>query len=499
MAHPRQVPMSARLAPRATTAAGLLLLVAASALLRTRSLDAGYWIDEGLAVGIASHPLDEIPGLLKNDGSPPLYYLLLALSGASGEVATRALSVVFALLTIPAALWAGRALFGSRAGWAAAAVAATAPLLTEYAQETRMYALLALLSVLACGAYALGFLQGRRPYIAAFVLIAALMLYTHNWALYLLVGLAAALPIVARQMWRETLLAGAAIVLLYAPWIPSLLHQAEHTGAPWSHTPNIHRILNALIVPLGASVGAFLAIAAAAYGLRRLDRERRRAAAALGIALLVGGVLAWVVAQVEPGWADRYTTAFMGPVVLLVGAGLAAAGRLGLAALAVVLVLFALQPARDTKSNVRDVAEQVQPLARAGDAAVAVHPEQVAVTSHYLRGDLRWATGIGTTGDPHAFDWTDATDRLERADPRATLDELLEAGARRVILFQPIRPEEPDDPPWRALVARKAEEWRAAADGHPELRRRAAVPPRSELRNATDVQAVVYDVCCRAP
>ena len=491
--------MSARRAPRATAVAGLALLVVASALLRTRSLDAGYWIDEGLAVGIASHPLGEIPGLLRGDGSPPLYYLLLALTGATDEAATRALSVVFALLTIPAALWAGRALFGTRAGWAAAAVAATAPLLTEYAQETRMYALLALLSVLACGAFALAFLRGRRPYVAAFVVLAVLMLYTHNWAIYLLVGLACALLVAARRMWKEAALAGAAIALAYAPWIPSLVHQAQHTGAPWSHTPNLHRILNPLIVPLGASVGAIIAIAAAAFGLRRLEGGGRRTAIALGVALAVGGVLAWVLAQVEPGWADRYQTAFMGPVVLLVGAGLATAGRAGLAALGVALVLFALQPARETKSNVRAVAAAAAPLARPGDAVVAVHPEQIAVTSHYLPGGFRWATGIGPTGDPHAFDWTDAVDRLERADPRGTIDELLTRGARRLILFLPTRAEAPGDPEWRALVARKAEEWRAAADSHPRLRRRTAIPPRPGGQHATDVQAVVYDVCCRAP
>ena len=490
--------MSARLTPRATAAAGLLLLMAASALLRTRSLDAGYWIDEGLAVGIASHSLGEIPGLLRHDGSPPLYYLVLSLFG-SGEVETRALSVVFALLTIPAALWAGRALFGARAGWAAAALAATAPLLTEYAQETRMYALLALLSVLACGTFGLGFLQGRRPYAAGFAVVAVLMLYTHNWAAYLLAGLAVALPIVARRVPREAIAAGVVIALAYAPWVPSLLHQAAHTGAPWSHTPNIHRILNPLIVPLGASVGALVAVAVGAFGVRRLKAERRTAAAALGIALAAGGALAWGVAQIEPGWADRYQTAFMGPVVLLVGAGLAAAGRAGLAALAAVLVLFALQPARDTKSNVREVATAAAPLARPGDTVVAVHPEQIAVTSHYLRGDFRWATATGPTDDPHAFDWTDAVDRLERAGARRTIDELLGSGAKRVILFLPTRPGEPGDPEWRALVARKAEEWRTAAERHPRLRPVAAVPPRPGEEHATDVQALVYDVCCRAP
>ena len=59
-------------------------------------LDTGYWIDEAISVGIASHPLTEIPGALRQDGSPPLYYLLLhewmALVG-TGEEETRALSL----------------------------------------------------------------------------------------------------------------------------------------------------------------------------------------------------------------------------------------------------------------------------------------------------------------------------------------------------------------------------------------------------------------------
>src|ERR1044072_8451241 len=58
---------------------GLGLLLAVSLLLRTRQLDVGYWIDEGLSVGIADRPLTDIPGVLRVDGSPPLYYVLLSL------------------------------------------------------------------------------------------------------------------------------------------------------------------------------------------------------------------------------------------------------------------------------------------------------------------------------------------------------------------------------------------------------------------------------------
>src|ERR671915_407411 len=77
-------------------AAALLVLTAVSVGLRTGAMDAGYWIDEAIAVGIASHDLADIPRTLRQDGSPPLYYLLLhgwmRVAGFE-EVATRALSL----------------------------------------------------------------------------------------------------------------------------------------------------------------------------------------------------------------------------------------------------------------------------------------------------------------------------------------------------------------------------------------------------------------------
>src|SRR5262245_46199227 len=47
----------------------VVLLIAASLLLRTGALHAGYWIDEAISVGIASHGLADIPGRLAQDGS----------------------------------------------------------------------------------------------------------------------------------------------------------------------------------------------------------------------------------------------------------------------------------------------------------------------------------------------------------------------------------------------------------------------------------------------
>jgi uncharacterized membrane protein len=118
---------------RLETGAALLALVALSAWLHSRSLDVGFWIDEALSVGIADRPLADIPGKLRLDGSPPLYYVLLnlwmSLTGDRGEEATHALSLVFALATIPVAWWLMRELFGARAGWTAAILAALNPFL----------------------------------------------------------------------------------------------------------------------------------------------------------------------------------------------------------------------------------------------------------------------------------------------------------------------------------------------------------------------------------
>ena len=95
------------------------LVVAAGLLLRfwTRS---GLWLDEALTVNIARLPLHAIPGALKHDGAPPLYYYLLhfwmALFGQSND-AVRALSGLIAVATLPVAWLCGRRLGGRAVAW----------------------------------------------------------------------------------------------------------------------------------------------------------------------------------------------------------------------------------------------------------------------------------------------------------------------------------------------------------------------------------------------
>src|SRR3954468_12784299 len=215
-----------------------------SLLLRTGALDGSYWIDEGISVGIASHPFADIPRVLSQDGNPPLYYLLLhgwmGLIGTS-EAATRALSLLFALLAVPASWWAGAKLFDRRAGALAAAGAAGSPFLTYYAQETRMYSLVVLLSILASASFVLAFVRGERRHVAWLGVWLGLLLYTHTWGVFLAAAMGAAWLILWRRgevSGRDGVRLGLALLLVYAPWLPVVIFQAAHTAAPWAERPS---------------------------------------------------------------------------------------------------------------------------------------------------------------------------------------------------------------------------------------------------------------------
>jgi hypothetical protein len=496
--------------PALAAALGVLALVAGSAWLRTRALDAGFWIDEGLSVGIASHGLTEIPGVLRMDGSPPLYYLLLHVwmqAFGPTESATHALSVVFALATIPAAWWAGRSLYGARVGWTAAGLAAINPFLTYYAQETRMYALQALLGLLVAATFLRVFAARDRRLVPAFVLALTAMLYTHNWALFLAAGTAVALAVLWRWadasdrpgLVRDALLGYGAVAVLYLPWLPTLLHQAAHTGAPWSERPDVHALLSSLGTLLGGATPAVALLLVAGNGLAvRIRGERDRRTAALVAMVLVGVLAAWIASQISPAYATRYFAAFAGPLVLLAAIGLSHAGRLGVVCL-VLIVAFWVDPRTgqlESKSNARAVGASIQSLVTAGDLVVSTHPEQLPLVAYYLPDGVRYADLLGPVDDPRVFDWTDAVDRLKAARPAATIDRLVRSlrPGQELVLVQPILRTARWGAPWTSLVRRRTVQWERRLNADPRLRREAVVPVFGYDRLPRGIRAVVYRV-----
>ncbi len=506
----------------------MLALLVLSLWLRTRWISAYFWIDEGLSVGISSHHLSAIPGVLRQDGSPPLYYLILhgwlAVVGRS-EAATHSLSVLVALLTVPAALWAGRSLFGKRCGWFCAALAATDPFLTAYAQETRMYELVTLLSLLASAAFVRAFLLSERRYVAVLAITLAALLYTHNWGMFLLAAMVVTtgvlllrpdltgLPFAAarrRRVLIDAVVAFGGAVLLFAPWLPTLLYQSAHTGAPWALAPTWRAAEQVPLALLGGAVATILALITAGVGLyaglRSGPQPRRAAARALALVLALTMVSAWLFSKVSPAWANRYFAIFLGPFLLLVAYGLTRIpqprGRswpIGVAAMAVIALLWvagARTPSRAFKSNVAPVAARIGPRLRPGDVVLDTHPEEVPVVARYMPPGLRYATPLGPVADPRFMDWRDALTRLRASRVDTSLAPLLRSlapGARLVLIQPVINGLSPWRAPWTRLVKIRSTEWARALAAEPSLIRLSVAPRARHVSAQVPVRATVFE------
>jgi hypothetical protein len=476
----------------------LAALMGISLYLRTRALDGPYWIDEGLSVGISSFPLSEIPGVLRQDGSPPLYYALLHVwmdAFGSSERATHALSILFALLAVPAALWAGWSLFGRRAGWLAATLAALNPFLTIYAQETRMYSLVILLSILATAAFLHAFAFRRRGYVPVFAALLIVMLYTHNWALFFAAGTLAALAFAARERDdRRDLLGDAAIAygaaaVAYLPWLPTLVSQTLHTGAPWSNTPSPVELFGGFLVVLNGQGAVVALILAGGVGmgalLRRLPVSAERTAVLALLWITVGTILtAWLASQITPAWANRYLGVLVGPVLLLAAAVVPRAGRLGIAAVVLVAIFWLPYSQGTEKSNARTLGALYASSVGPDDVVLSTHPEQVPVLAHYFGRDIRYATPLGPFPDSRVMDWRGVLGRLERATPATTLEPILDgmAAGSRVFLIRPlVRDDRAWSAPWTRLVRRRSEQWELALAADGRFRRTEEyVPPYTD-------------------
>lgn len=371
-----------------------------------------------------------------------------------------------------------------------------------------MYSLVVLLSLLVCALFVHVFVHGHRTYRVPAGLALAALVYTHNWGLFLAVGTVVALV----PMWRRTddrraLLRDAAVVygvtaVLYLPWIPSLLFQAAHTGAPWALRPSVTDVLGPISRIVGGREVPFGLLLGVAAGLTALVRRRADAHTSSTVRFLVllplaSLALAWLASQVSPAYTARYFAVFLGPVLLLAGAGLAHAGRLGVVAVLIVTALW-LDPmtgALKHKSDVRVVAADLRPHVRPGDLVVSIHPEQAPVLRYYLPPGLRYATALGVMPDPGVFDWRDALDRFKRARPAGTLDALVSTvpPGGRLILVLPIIRTADWRAPWTSLVRRRSGQWQRDADRDPDLRRLMAIPSFGSGHLPRGVRTVVYE------
>jgi mannosyltransferase len=498
-------------------AAALVVLLAVSFLLRTDSLGESLWMDEGLSIGIASQPLFDIPGVLKVDGSPPFYYMLLSVwmdLVGNGPGETQALSVAIALVSVPGGMWAGWSLFGRRAGLTCAALCAVNPFLTQFAQETRMYSLMLVMSLLATAAFLHVFAFGRRGYLPLFFVLLALMLYTHNWGLFLAAGLVCALVPCwyvsedRHSFWKDALIGFGGAGLLYLPWLPTLLHQIQHTGAPWLNPPNFGAPIQISKSLLGGGTPTVALLLAGGTGLaavlaRRVEDKERTAVLAAAVTVLATLAVAWVVSQVSPAWTTRYLGVLLGPMLLIAALGLARAGTLGLVALVIILGIWAIPRSYglENKSNASDLRRDAVPELSEGDLVLSMQPEQVPLLAYHLEDlggapKLRFGTPLGLMENDRVMDWTDGYDRLKDATPATNLTPLLDRlpVGGRVLIVHPVTARADDwDAPWTQLVRRASARWGAALAADERFEKIGPVPRNYRRATRIGVRGVLYE------
>lgn len=390
----------------------LLALTAAGGWLRVWTIgQKGLWLDEAFSVWVATQPLGPLLAFVAQiDQHPPLYYLLLhfwiALVG-DGPAAVRLLSALLSTLTIPATFCLGRRLFGPTVGLLAALILALSPFHVRFAQETRMYALLALNATLALLALtyvlresSIGWPEPRGPASdrpaqarptapdrpaarrcdpdrrarfawAVYIIFTAATLLTHNTAIFFL--LAVNLFVLGAILWRARagrtqpathdpqpafrrrwLLAQLGVLLLWSPWLAPFVAQASGVDREfWIARPTagvvlaaLKAFLSALLPELGGWEGAIWAGYAGLMllGIVHLRRHRTRLALA-GILLVVPFAGELLVSLRRPIFSDRTLIWAAIPLYLLLAAGIARLRRS-----AAILVATALIAAVNTAS-----------------------------------------------------------------------------------------------------------------------------------------------------
>ena len=367
----------------------------------------GLWLDEALSVNIAKLPLAQLPGALVQDGSPPLYYLILHywmfLFGQS-DFAVRALSGIISTATLPFLWAAGRRAGGRPTAWAALLLGASSPWAIYYATDTRMYSLMALEAIVWYLAVGRALEKPSRRRLIALGAVTAALMYTHYWDLYL-VAVGGAWLLV--RSWLEhrsgeprppdcpgaaarSLVAMIVGAVVWLPWSPVFVFQVLHTGSPWAGAPSPVDLLSVFGYFSGAGAWGYL-LTFTLFGLVGLAifgapgpratsvviELRAQPRARFVAVLVVGALTAAVMAGILTGAAfdDRYIAVVFPLFIVLCALGITTfSSRKVTSAMLAVACTTGLLSAQDQNSQPRTQAVQVAAVlnaqAQPGDMVV---------------------------------------------------------------------------------------------------------------------------------
>jgi hypothetical protein len=238
--------------------------------------------------------------------------------------------------------------------------------------------------------------------------------------------------------------------VLFAPWLPSMLSQAAHTGTPWALPARPTLIAYETLTDFGGGdyaeayllgIALMLLVAVGLLGravdAHRIELDVRTVPPAQGIGLVVAATLAVAcIAEyaTQTTYASRYAAVVFPLVVLIAGLGLSRfEGRAAWAVVAAVVLALGAAGAYDNVTSDRtqagDIAAAIRAGMKAGDLVV-ICPDQLGPAVHrLLPSSLRQVT-YPRFASPARVDWVDYAKRNAAADPAAFAAEALRrAGA----------------------------------------------------------------------
>lgn len=450
-----------------TTLIALAMIAVAGGILLRFWARSGLWLDEALTVNIARHPLSQLHALLRQDGAPPLYYVLLHFwmkFFGDSNLGVRSLSGVISVLTLPVAWLIGRT-YGRKEAWALLVLLASAPFAIYYGTETRMYSLVMLLGALGMLALLRAMQRPRPLNLIGLALATAALLYTQYWALYLVGVVAVWLLWPARKAEPDPLrrtnarwCLGALVVgcLAFVPWLPTFVFQSRHTGTPWATAANLGAVVSAMtgftdnqasLSGTGSNQGRLLAVLylvlafLAVFGVARdrwhIELDLRTRSTSRGVAFVTFATLLVAVGGgllTQSAYSNRYASVVFIPFLVLVVLGLRTVGDTWIRAVVVAALVaagfaVAAQNVTTQRTQATQVASVLAAEAKPGDV-VAYCPDQLGPSVYRLTAGRQYdqITFPRSTG-PAIVDWVDYKATVQAASTTGFVRELMARSA----------------------------------------------------------------------
>lgn len=292
------------------------------------------WLDEAISITLAKQDWTTFWFNLSKNTNMDFYHLMLHwwVNIGQSEFVVRALSVIFALVTVPVTFALGSRLFGSSVGIIAALFLTVNPFFVQYAQEARAYSLVLMLVTLSSYFFVICIEQPSKKYWIAYIVSSVLAVYSHLFAVLVLLTHAASLAFLRRKdvQWRGFLISVVAITFMIIPFSIKIIARGKY-GLDWIQQPDIDSLLRLFYNLVGRSqlllkayiilclIALILAIWTLATSKRSL--ETWRYFYILGW-LIIPIVLVFSYSFYKPMFAPRYFIICLTPFVLFASIGL---------------------------------------------------------------------------------------------------------------------------------------------------------------------------------